>query len=152
MTKPAKAFSVLILAVGVSCSFHASKQDPDKAAAAAIVFAKAALVDRDMDKAYGLLDPEVQSNASKEKFAEVAMSIVADITPTVVTAMEFEPVPGQEMMNIYLTGEKGVEKIYYRIPMRGDAEKGYKPIGILRGQYAPSESRQPLQVKPSTGG
>lgn len=104
-----------------------------------------------MDKAYGLLDAEVQSNAPKEKFTEVVMSIVAEISPTVVTATEFEPIPGQEMMNIYLTGEKGAEKLYYRIPMRGNAEKGYRPVGILRGQYAPSEFRQPLQIKPSTG-
>jgi hypothetical protein len=152
MSKHSKASSILFLAISVSCSFHASKQNPDAAAAAAIVFAKAALVDRDMDKAYSLLDPEVQSNAPKEKFAEVARSIVADISPTTVTATDFEPLAGQEMMNIYLVGEKGSERLYYRIPMRGNAEKGYKPIGILRGQYAPSESRQPLQVKPSTGG
>lgn len=141
-----------ILAAILSCSFHASKQDPDKAARSAVEFAKAVLVERDMDKGYGLLDPEVQSNAPKEKFAEVAMSIVADISPTVVTATEFEPIPGEEMMNIYLTGEKGTEKLYYRIPMRGNAEKGYKPVGILRGEYPPSASRQPLQAKASTGG
>jgi hypothetical protein len=147
-----KAIVLSVLAATAGCSGHASKQDPDKAAASAIAFARAALVERDMDKAYSLLDPEVQSNAPKEKFVEVAMSIVADISPTLVTATEFEPIPGQEMMNIYLTGEKGAEKIFYRIPMRGNAEKGYKAVGILRGQYAPSQSRQPLQVKPSTGG
>ncbi len=68
--------------------------------------------------------------------------------------MEFEPIPGQEGMNIYLTGENGAEKFYYRIPMKGSEGKGYKAAGVFRGQgpYAPSELRQPLQVKRSTGG
>ena len=32
----------------------------------------------------------------------------------------------------------------YRIPMVGNAPSGYKPVGLLRGEYAASDSRQPL--------
>lgn len=146
--------TVLLLAAFPACTFHASKQNPEAAAASAAEFAKAAFVERNIDKAYGLLDPEFQSYAPREKFAEVITAMNTPTSPAVVTATEFEPIPGQEGMNIYLTGENGAEKFYYRIPMKGSEGRGYKAAGVFRGQgpYAPSESRQPLQVKRPTGG
>lgn len=134
-------------AATMSCIFHASKQNPEKAAAVAEEFVRVAVVDRDMDKAYSLLDPEVQSNAPKEKFVEILADMNSHGSPTKITAIEFEPIVAEEGLNIYLTGENGGERFYYRIPMRGDDKTGYKPVGILRGQYAPSGLRQPLQNK-----
>ncbi len=149
MTRYAKTWLLVIVIVAAStaCTFHTSKQDPEKAAAVAEEFAKAALVDRDMDKAYTLLDPEVQSNAPKRKFVEILAEMNSHGSPTKVTATEFEPIAGEEGLNIYLTGENGGETFYFRVPMRGSDRKGYKPIGILRGQYAPSELKQRLHGK-----
>jgi hypothetical protein len=141
-----------LLVASTDCTFHASKQDPERAATSAVEFAKAALINRDFDKAYSLLDSEVQSNASKETFAKILSEMNSKGSPIVITATEFEPIPGQEGMNIYLNGEAGSEKFHYRVLMKGNGEAGYKPAGILRGWYAPSNSRQPLQIKRSTGG
>jgi hypothetical protein len=145
--------AVLTLAALAACSFNVSKQNPEKAAASAIEFAKAAFVEKDTDKAFNLLDPEFQAYATKEKFTDVISVINTPTSPTVVTATEFEPIPGQDGVNVFLVGEKGAEKFYYRIPMKGTEAKGYKAAGVFRvhGQFPPSESRQPLQVKRSTG-
>jgi hypothetical protein len=146
-------FTVGMLAVISACTFHTSKQNPAIAASSAIEFVKVALIEQDIDRAYVLLDPEFQAIATKEKFVQVIRTMNSPVSPKVITATEFEPIPGQEGMNIYLTGENGREELYYRIPMKGSEEKGYKPAGVFRGQgqYAPSETRRPLQVKVSTG-
>lgn len=143
---------VVLLAAAPACVFRASRQDPEKAAVRAVEFAQAALVDRDVDKAYALLDAEAQSNVPRERFAEVIADMNSDTEVTAVSATEFGPIPGKDLINIYLTGESGHDKLYYRVPMRGNEEKGYKPVGILRRNDSPSESRQPLQVTRSLGG
>lgn len=146
--------AALALVALAACTFNISRQNPDKAAASAVEFAKAAFVEKDIDKAFSLLEPEFQEYATKEKFTEVITIMNTPSSPTVVTATEFENIPGQDGVNIFLIGERGSEKYYYRIPMKGTDEKGYKPAGVFRiqGQFPASESRQPLQVKPSTNG
>jgi hypothetical protein len=122
------------------------------AAASAVEFARAAFIERDIDKAYCLLDPEAKGNVPRERFIEHITAMNSPTSPAVVTATEFEPIPGQEGMNIYLVGENGGEKFYYRLPMRESEGKGYKVVGVLRAkrESAPSESRQPLGVKRTT--
>lgn len=147
MIRQIKTFlAVIILMTAASCTSHASKQSPQLAAASAAEFAKVAFVERDIDKAFSMLDPEFQAYATKEKFSEVVTTMNTPTAPTVVTATEFESIPGQEGMNIYLIGENDAEKFYYRIPMKGSEGKGYKAAGVFRSQgpYAPSELRQPL--------
>jgi signal recognition particle receptor subunit beta len=145
--------TVVIIALSSACTFNASKQNPEKAAASAVEFAKVAFIDRNVDKAYSLLDPEFQAIAPKEKLNEALAVVNAPTTPTTVTATEFEPVAGQDGMMIYLIGENGSEKFYYRLGMKGTEEKGYKVAGIFRNpeQYPPSELKQPLAVKRITG-
>ena len=130
-----KTFLTFIMLAAIpACSSHASKQNPELAAARAVEFARAAFVDRDIDKAYGLLDPEFQAYAPKEKFVEVITTMNSPISPTVITATEFEPILGQEGMNIYLTGEDGGEKFYYRIPMKGSEGNVIRPRECFVGK------------------
>ena len=147
-------FLPVMLATISACTFHALKHEPERAAVSAVEFAKAAFVQRDIDRAFGLLDPEFQQYAPKEKLAEVLATMNSPTSPTVVTATEFELIHGQEGMIIYLIGENGSERFYYRLPMKRTEEKGYKVAGVFRnqGQYLPSESRQPLRARGSTGG
>ena len=148
-----KAFlAVIVLTISSACTFYASKQDPDKAAIAAVEFARVAFVEHNVDKAYSLLDPEFQAYAPKEKLAEALATVTSPTPPTIVTATESEPVPGQEGMFIYLIGESGSDKYYYRLAMKGSEGKGYKVAGIFRnqGSYPPAELKRPLQVKRST--
>jgi hypothetical protein len=147
-----RAFIILetILLSTCACSATTSRQDPEKAAASAIVFARAAVMDGDLDKAYSLLDDDVRANASKERFVEAMRKTVLGKRPDSLTAIEFEPVPGEDEVNIYLIGESSDGNLHYRIPMRGNSTDGYKPMGILRGTYKSNSLRQPLTKNQST--
>jgi hypothetical protein len=147
------SLAIVVLVSSLACTFFVSQQNPEKAAASATEFAEVAFVERNIDKAYDLLDPEFQTYATKKKFAEVLAAINSPTSPTTVTATEFESIPNQEGVNIFLIGENKDEKFYYRLPMKGTEEKGYKVAGIFRGkdQYEPSALRRPLQIKRSTG-
>lgn len=146
MTRHTQAIFVLFLVSVTACTYHASKQNPKIAAANAAEFAQVAFVEQNIDRAFSMLDPEFQGYATKEKFAEVIANMNKPTAPKVVTAIEFEPIPGQEGINIYLTGARDADKFYYRIPMKGSEAKGYKAAGVFRNQgpYPSSESRQPL--------
>ena len=73
--------------------------------------------------------------------------------PNSIAASEFEPVPGTEMMNIFLSGRNEKLKFYYRLEMTGTEPKGYRVSGFFKGnmKYPPSASRRPLPVKRTTG-
>ena len=146
MTRQTQAILVLFLISVTACTYHTSKQKPMMAAASAAEFAQVAFVEQNIDRAFSMLDPEFQAYATKEKFVEVITNMNKPTAPRVVTATEFEPIPGQEGINIYLTGARDTEKFYYRIPMKGSEEKGYKAAGVFRnlGPYPSSGSRQPL--------
>ena len=76
MNEYMKAFlAVIVLTISSACTFYASKQDPDKAAIAAIEFARVAFVEHNVDQAYSLLDPEFQPYAPKEKLAEALATV-----------------------------------------------------------------------------
>jgi hypothetical protein len=148
----AAAGTFVLIAACAACSFHASKQNPDAAAVSAVEFAKTAFVEREVERAYDLLDPEFQAYAPRERFAEVLTTMNSPSSPVVVTTTDFEQIPGQDGMNIFLTGESGDEKFYYRLAMKGSEEKGYRVAGVFRGPrpYAPSEQRRPLPMLRST--
>jgi hypothetical protein len=146
MTKRTAAFFVLVLVTGTACTYHASRHNPKMAAASATEFARVAFVDQNIDSAFSMLDPELQEYATKEQFAEVIANMNRSTTPKVVKATEFEPIAGQDGINIYLIGENGAERFYYRIPMKGSEAKGYKAAGVFRNQgpYPHSNATQPL--------
>lgn len=65
--------------------------------------------------------------------------------PSRVSATEYEPMPGQKSMLIYLQGSGSGEEFYYRLVMAGDASSGYRVSGLYRGsQPYPPSKRHPL--------
>lgn len=140
-----KRLLILFLVATTAC-INVSRHKPILAAASANAFVQAALVEKNIDKAYGMLDPELQARTSKADFAQVITTMTTPTAPLSINATEFEPIPGQEGMNIYITGESDRETFYYRIPMKGTQLKGYKPVGIFRNQgpYPASSARQRL--------
>jgi hypothetical protein len=119
---------------------------PSLAAQEAQRFAQAALIERDFQKAYGWFGEGGKAAASFDQFTEALRSSHPMAFPQSVTAIEYEPIPGQRGMNIYLFGENGNEKFYYRFAMEGVKETGYKVSGLWRhdGPYPPSSSRRRL--------
>ena len=140
-----KKFLVVFLIFMTAC-IHTSTHSPIKAAAGATAFAQAALVEKNVDKAFGLLDPDLQARTSKAEFSEIITKMNTPAAPLSIIATDYEPILGQEGMNIYVTGENDNETFYYRIPMKGTQLKGYKAAGIFRNQgpYPKSPGRQPL--------
>lgn len=116
------------------------------AGASATEFAQTAFVEKNVDRAFSLLHPDAQAYMTKEKFSEVLSTMNSPTSPKSIIATDYEPVVGEEGMNIYVTGESDRETFYYRIPMKGTQQKGYKPAGLFRnnGPYPKTPSRQPL--------
>jgi hypothetical protein len=143
---PTKELLAIFLLTAAACSFRAFKQNPIMAAASATEFAQVAFVEKNIDKAFSMLDPEAQAYITKENFTQGLMKINTPTAPESIMATDYEPIQGQEGMNIYVTGEGPKETFYYRIPMKGTEQKGYKPAGIFRnpGPYPKSPMRRPL--------
>lgn len=141
---------LLTLLTQHACTFHVNKHDPEIAAESAIRFAEAALIQRDLDKAYAMLDAEVRTNATVEQFKASMGETLLDRRPGRLVAREHEPTPGGDSMSIYLHGEDSEGELQYRVIMKGSAENGYAAVAILRGIYRDTSGRQPLQNQPST--
>ena len=124
--------------------------DEDQAAAKAKEFAEVAFVQREYKKAYDLLWEETKKHVSFEQFLDVVNKMHPNAHPAQVAAIEFEPLPGQAGMNIYLKGKNGKEEFFYRFGMAGTKESGYKVSGIFRGNgpYPPSKLRRALKDAP----
>ncbi|HET6979018.1 MAG TPA: hypothetical protein VFI24_21980 [Pyrinomonadaceae bacterium] len=138
-----KLLTLLLLTVTAACFYRGNRQSPIMAATRATEFAQAAFVEQNKDKAFNLLHPEFQAYTTREKFAQILTAMNTPIAPSSINATDFEPIPGQEAMSIYITGESDRETFYYRIPMKGNVRDGYKPVGIFRNQgpYPKTPSR-----------
>jgi hypothetical protein len=93
-----------------------------------------------------MLSDGMKGHVSLEQFKEVITKLHPSSYPVEVKSVESEPIPGQKAMNIFLSGECGVEKFYYRFAMEGVKETDYKVTGVWRGNgpYPPSKMRKPL--------
>jgi hypothetical protein len=118
--------------VVAGCRIHALSHDEHVAAAKAEQFLKA-VVDRDPAAAYAMLSLEARKSVSESTFADTVQKMHADGYPPSVRATEYEPVPGEPAMQIFLEGEAAATRFYYRVPMAGTGASGYLPNGIYRG-------------------
>ncbi|MGH9881917.1 MAG: hypothetical protein ACRD6N_10810 [Pyrinomonadaceae bacterium] len=153
MTRSIRAsfFSLMVLG-GASCvaTITTIYHDQDKAATRAISFAKEAFIDLNQPEAYGFLSEEVRSNLSLDKFIDVIGQMHPRSFPRVVVATEYEPVPGQKAMMIWLVGENEGEKFDYQMAMSGTSA-GYQVTAVYRvAEKSPSQLRKPLAVRRST--
>lgn len=126
----------------------------DERAAARVAdrFADLAFVQKDNAGAYALLTPELQGELANEALADGMAKMHPAAWPESVAADEFEPMPGQRAMNIYLAGKAGDEAFFYRFVMMGDKGSGYRVGGLFRGNGRPASSnRRPLAPAPAGG-
>lgn len=132
-------------------SFSAINHNPDLAATSATLFAKEAFIDLNQPGAYEFLTEEMQRSVSLEKFISVIAEMHPVAFPREVVATEYEPMLGQKSMFIWLYGENGSEKFYYRLTMAGTTEANYKVAGMFRlPELSPSQSRKPLRIRRTT--
>ena len=118
----------------------------------AVEFAQVAFVKRDIENGYALLSDSTKRYVSLEKFKEVLSRLHPKAFPTSVTASEYEPMPGEKAIYIFLIGENSGEHFYYRLTMEGTATTGYRVLRLDRGSgpYHPSDRKQQFRKSPST--
>ena len=147
-------FVPLALVIGLMGCKGSIDHDETTAAKSAAKFAQVAFVKRDFENGYALLADSGKRYVSHEKFQETISRLHPKAFPVSVTASEYEPMPGEKAIHIYLAGENSAERFYYRLTMEGAAGTGYKVARFYRGSepYPGSGSRQklkePLTAKP----
>jgi hypothetical protein len=143
---------VLPIAIASICSLLFScvrmiSHDERAAATTAADFAQRAFVARDFPSAHALLSSQVRSALSVDGLAKEAAKMHGESSPSNIKAIEFEPLPGQTAMYIYLVGSGGGQQFFYRLAMEGDKNTGYLVSGFFRGN-GPYPSKSKLSLPP----
>ena len=130
----------------LSCTARVLRHDQSVAAAEAEEFLVIAVVKQDIATAYRMLRDETRQAVSETAFADIVKQQHPTGYPIAVRATEYEPVPGQAAIQIFLVGERDSERFYYRVPLVGTVDAGYVVDGFYRGNgpYPPSTLRQAL--------
>jgi hypothetical protein len=108
-----------------------TKQDENLAAQRAIEFARIVLVNKDFDQGYELLSDGGKRHISLAKFKETMARLHPRGFPTTVTAKEYQPMPGENALWIYLNGQN--PEMHYRLTMEATASGDYKVLTIDSG-------------------
>jgi hypothetical protein len=110
---------------------ESTKQDENLAAQRAIEFAQIVLVNKNFDQGYELLSDAGKRHISLAKFKETMTRLHPSGFPTSVTAKEYQPMPGENALWIYLTGEN--PEAHYRLTMEATASGDYKVLTLDSG-------------------
>jgi hypothetical protein len=121
----------LLTVVWLTGCAKSTKQDESVAAQRAIEFARIVLVNKDFDQGYELLSDSGKRHISPAKFRETMIRLHPRGFPTGVTAKEYQPMPGENALWIYLSGEN--PEIHYRMTMEATASGDYKVLTIDNG-------------------
>jgi hypothetical protein len=113
-----------------SCA-ESIKQDENLAAQRAIDLARIVLVEKNFDRGYELLSDNGKRHISSAKFKETMARLHPRGFPNSVTATEYQPMPGENALWIYLTGEN--PEMHYRMTMEATPSGDYKVLGIDSG-------------------
>ena len=138
--------AMVLLVIGCRDKTKVGRDERNTAFDIALNFAEAAFFQRDYGKAYLLVSEDC--NATFEEFSSGIEKIHPKGFPTAVRATEYEPVPGEEKIKIFLHGRGDDEEFYYRFVMQGTKERNYKVFSLERadGPYPPSELRERLKT------
>jgi len=121
----------LLTAVWLIGCAESTKQDENLAGQRAIEFAQIVLVNKNFDQGYQLLSDSGKRHISLEKFKETMTRLHPRGFPTSVTAKEYQPMPGENALWIYLTGES--PEGHYRLTMEATASGDYKVLTVDSG-------------------
>ena len=148
MNKHIFSIGYLVCALSLGCvpQVNVLRHEPSMAAKQADRFADTAFIKRELEAAYSMLSDGMKAQVSFEQFKGLLTKMHPSGYPMKVQSKEFEPIPGQKAMNIFLIGERADEKFYYRFLMEGVKETDYRVSGLWRGQgpYPSSKMRQTL--------
>jgi hypothetical protein len=123
--------ALLLTVLGLTGCAKSTKQDENVGAQRAIEFARIVLVNKDFDQGYELLSDNGKRHISSAKFRETMIRLHPRGFPTGVTAKEYQPMPGENALWIYLSGEN--PEMHYRMTMEATASGDYKVLTIDNG-------------------
>lgn len=149
----ARIFLLLIVITACSC-LSVIKHNEDMAAAKAIEFAQAAIIEKNYEKSLLSVLPERRQRSSAELIRNLITQLHPSSYPSKIVATDYESIPRQRAMKIYLVGENGAEKFYYVFLMEGTEDTGYGLVEAYRNlnPFPPTQLKKLLPVKRATGG
>ena len=142
-------FCLFVFAVELIGCMETIHHDEASAGKNAEEFARVVFVKRDFENGYDLLADGTKRYVSLEQFKAVLSKLHPKAFPRTVTALEYEPMPGEKAIYIFLTGENSGEQFYYRLTMEGTATTGYKVLRFDRASqpYPASNEKKNLVAK-----
>ena len=123
--------ALLVTVLGLAGCAESPKQNENLAAQRAVEFAGIVLVNKDFDRGYELLSDGGKRHISLAKFKETMIRLHPRGFPTNVTAKEYQPMPGENALWIYLNGQN--PEMHYRVTMEATASGDYKVLTIDSG-------------------
>jgi len=121
----------LLTLVWLTGCAKSTQQDENLAGQRAIEFAQIVLVNKDFDQGYRLLSDGGKRHISLAKFKETMTRLHPSGFPTNVTAKEYQPMPGENALWIYLDGQN--PEVHYRLTMEATASGDYKVLTLDNG-------------------
>jgi hypothetical protein len=110
-------------------------------------FARVTFVRGDFENGYTLLADGTKRYVSLGQFKEVVSKLHPNAFPKTITAAEYEPMPGEKAIYIFLAGENAGARFYYRLTMEGTAATGYKVLRFDRSGAPPASSQDRQKLK-----
>jgi hypothetical protein len=145
---------LLPIFAGLASCAESVKHDETLAARRAIEFAQAAFIDQNSEKAYELLSDGGKRHLSFDKFKETVTRMHPRGFPTKVTAKEFQPMPGENAIWIYLTGRNAEDQFGYRFTLERNSKGDYRVLtfdsGVVGRMFSPLSEKQPFKTNLST--
>ena len=139
------AASLLIVVWCISCA-KSTKQDENLAAQRAIEFAEIVLINKNFDHGYQLLSEGGKRHIPLVKFKDAVTRLHPSGFPASVTAKEYQPMPGENAVWIYLSGEN--PEVHYRVTMEATESGDYKVLTLDSGgvgrMFSSSSDRKEL--------
>jgi hypothetical protein len=129
---PAYGLVFALSALAGSCA-ETAKHDENLAAKRAIEFAQVVLINKNFDKGYELLAEGGKRHISLDKFKETLTRLHPRGFPTRVTAKEYQAMPGENAIWIYLAGQNSEDQFQYRLTMEATGTGDYKVLTIDSG-------------------
>ena len=135
-----------LLVIGCKGKTKVGRDERNMAFDRALDFAEVVFFQRDYKKAYLLVSEDCK--ARFEEFSSGIEKLHPKGFPVTVRATEYEAVPGEEKIKIFLYGRSDDEEFYYRFVMEGTKEADYKVFSLGRADspYPPSELRERLKT------
>jgi hypothetical protein len=140
--------AVLLLAgCAVAPQVRTLNHSPSSAASVAQRYVDLLVVQQNVDAAYALVDTDARARISSTELKDAVTKAPGYGLVTSIQATEYQPVPGQPAIDIFLTGSGGGATVYYVVRLSGTADKGYQvnDLGVQSEPYPATALRDRLQ-------